>query len=124
MGIGDLFKGYVFFKILSAGIGLVIAGFVFLALSIKYGEISGLLPSVVLLLIGALLLYISLKILRGEREKSGHVRSSDVDIGYSRKRKYRSCPKCGKETMKVEFDGSAICTNCSHATEEYVEEKN
>ena len=121
IGIGNLFKGYVFFKLISTGIAFIavgIIGFVFTFLS---GDPSILLIALPFLLIGIGALFVCLKIYRSDRDTSS--KGKRTDIGYSKGVNKHVYPDCGEKEMDVSFDGSGVCDNCGYATRDYHSER-
>ncbi len=116
MGIGDLFKGYMFFQLASSGIGLVVGSIIMLFYSISYWHPALFFGFIVFLLIGLGLLYVSYRIYQSEKTPS---KKGTAKIGYSKGLKKDVCPDCGEREMDVSFDGSGVCDNCGHATRDY-----
>jgi len=121
MGIGNLFKGYVFFKLISLGISFSAIGIIGFVFTVSSGDISILLIAIPFLLIGLGALYVCLKIYRSEEDSSSTGRTAK--IGYSKELKKYVCSKCGEKEMDVSFDGSGVCDNCGYATRDYHSEK-
>ena len=70
MGIGNLFKGYVFFKLLGLGIGFIAIGIIGFAFTVLDGDPSILLIAIPFLLIGLGALYVCLRIYRSDKDYS------------------------------------------------------
>jgi len=121
MGIGNLFKGYVFFKLLSLGVSFSVVGIIGFAFTVINGDPSILLIAVPFLLIGIGALYVCLKIYRSDKDYSSP--GTTAKIGYSKEVKKDVCPECGEKEMDVSFDGSGVCDNCGYATRDYHSEK-
>jgi len=121
MGFWDLFRGYAFFKLVKVGIGFVVLGFVITSVIILEQEFALLICNVPLLLMGGALLYFALGIWR--KEKASDTWSSNSTWNsHSSEENLMTCPKCGEEKMKVEFDDSGFCKNCGHTTKGYYED--
>jgi len=124
MGIGNLFKGYIFFKCLIGGITFLVGSIVLLGwMIVARGDLSALFPILFLLFGGAMMLLISLSIWRREGGKHHSSTSTDARIGYSKGTNREVCPECGEKKMDVSFDGSGVCDNCGYATRDYHSEK-
>ncbi len=121
MGIGNLFKGYVFFKLLGVAISFIAAGIIGFAFTVLDGDPSILFIALPFLLIGLGALYICVRIYRSDKEYSST--GTTAKFGYSKELKKDICPECGEKKMDVSFDGSGVCDNCGYATRDYHSEK-
>ncbi len=123
MGLGNLFKGWVFFKVLSTGIVFIVCGLIFLVGLLSEREPIWIFYSLPPLLLGTGLTFVAYRIWKGEKEEDARGSPENtVSIGYSKEKKMKECPRCGKEKMDIALDGSGVCDNCGYATKEYYEE--
>ncbi|MFP4051725.1 MAG: hypothetical protein ACLFVB_08310 [Thermoplasmata archaeon] len=124
MGFWNLFRGYVFFKLLGLGVTLIIVGVVISIMTLLEGEGFGLMfCSIPVILIGSGVLVVVYRMYKKDVRKS---KSTDLDstpIGYSRSLEKEKCPKCGNVELEVYNDGAAVCNYCGYSDMDYSNKK-
>jgi len=59
-----------------------------------------------------IIFYLTLKNKNGQNIHNSNITSS---------KKIHTCPKCNKNSLKVEYDNSAYCDNCDYVTSDWEE---
>ena len=120
MGFWDLFRGYVFFKLLGLGVTFVFVGIVISIVTILEGEGFGfMLCSIPAILIGSGVLVVVFRMYKKEDGKSKSVDFESTPIGYSRSPEKEKCPRCGSVELEVYSDGAAVCNYCGYSDMDY-----
>lgn len=105
----DLFRGYMFFKLIGLGVMLIFISIVILIVGISSGDIWVLGVTALFLLLGVGVLKLSHNIYKSEDTGSSQTleRYEQPEI--------RECPNCGSQSLQVYSDGAATCRRCDYS---------
>ncbi|MFW6304832.1 MAG: hypothetical protein ACOC1V_03540 [Candidatus Saliniplasma sp.] len=114
MGMKDLFRGYMFFKLVGLGIFLIFLSLIGLWAVFSTGDIWMFAVFAVIFLLGIGILKFSHNIYKGDKR-------SDRSSGSAGPDRYdmpeiEECPNCGSKSLQVYSDGAATCRRCDYSS--------